>query len=282
MAYIAKIILDSINPGGNRLTTWQLTYPRFVHAEFMTHRLFSRNAASSRAIPTTKIIDQVKTDPAMPVEWGRNQSGMQARELLGGEDERVARAHWLSARDNALLTAEAMLEMKVHKQIANRLLEPFMWITVICSATEFDNFFNLRCHPDAQPEIKHLADMMQREYFTHEPTRLTLGQWHAPYADKPATMITPDDLKISVARCAGVSYLRHEVKRDSGTEIALHDRLATSGHWSPFEHVACALETGNWSGNFRGWAQYRKSFQGEHKTKFIPNLQEFSLKFQEA
>jgi thymidylate synthase ThyX len=83
----AKIIADSISESeyGDRITTFELEYPRFIHGELMTHRLFSRNAASSRAIPINKMMDQVLTAPAMPVEWGLNKSGMQAEEMLKGQ-----------------------------------------------------------------------------------------------------------------------------------------------------------------------------------------------------
>ena len=106
--YHAEVLLDSVNPTGQRLTTFVLRFPRFVLSEFNTHRMFSRNASSSRAIPTTKLMQQLREDPVMPVEWGRNQSGMQAREVLDADAGRAAEAAWLGARDAALAHAEQL------------------------------------------------------------------------------------------------------------------------------------------------------------------------------
>ncbi len=293
MPYNVKILADSIGPNGKRITTWELTYPRMVHAEFMTHRDFSRNAASSRAIPIEKMIERVRVDPAMPVWWGKNQKGMQAKEELTGEEQALAQIRWLMARDWAVDAARNLMETGLHKQIANRVLEPWMFITVICTATEYANWFALRCHPDAQPEIKWVADEMARQYADAQPRSLVAGEWHLPLvdADDIATLTeslrsgtnqhdgAPVDLscmkdstlrKVSVGRCARVSYLTHDGKRDMAADIELHDRLAQSGHWSPFEHVAQALNPEitpgdrEWrSGNLVGWRQYRKSFVNE-------------------
>lgn len=265
--YQAKIVLDSIGPSGTRLTTWELRYPRMVHAELMTHRLFSRNAASSRAIPNEKLVAQVLEDPAMPVWWGKNQSGMQARETLTGETLRIAQETWLAGRVYAVDLSRQLAASGLHKQIANRVIEPWMFITVLVSATDFDNWFALRDHPDAQPEIAWIARKMHELYKLHQPTPLSTGGWHMPF-------ITGEDeglgleqrKKIATGRCARVSYLTHDGRRAPEEDIALHDRLAGSspGHWSPFEHVAEALRAPAQSGNFRGWRQYRKTFLGEH------------------
>jgi thymidylate synthase ThyX len=157
MAFSARVLLDSRSPSGARLTTLEVRYPRFIHSEMMTHRVFSRNAASSRAIPIKKMIAAVREEPALPVYWGRNQTGMSAREAVTPEVEALARAEWQSALEDALAHAERLAEKDIdlHKQLVNRLLEPFAWITVIITATDWANFFTQRCHPDAQPEIKH-------------------------------------------------------------------------------------------------------------------------------
>jgi thymidylate synthase ThyX len=268
MAYKVQILADSLAPSGKRLTTFELTYPRFVHSEFMTHRMFSRNAASSRAIPIEKMIERVTQDPAMPVHWGKNQKGMQAEEELDGTELFAAKFDWLVARDNAVESAEKMLEYGVHKQIVNRLLEPWMWITVICSATEYGNFFNLRCHKDAQPEIRKLADMMAEAYFSATPKTLEYGQWHTPLIMDDENLPLDQRIKVSVGRCARVSYLTHDGKRDIEADIQLHDRLAQSGHWSPFEHVAMAANVITSYGNLRGFRQYRKDFANENRPDF--------------
>jgi thymidylate synthase ThyX len=280
MGYSVKILLDSINSSGDRLTTFELTYPRFIHSEFMTHRMFSRNSASSRAIPIEKMIERVESDPVIPVYWGKNQKGMQAIEELEGDFRDASISRWLRARDQAIIDARALIHYGVHKQIVNRLLEPWMWITVICSATMYENFFKLRCHPDAQPEIQKLAYMMRDEYRTSTPNPMYDGECHLPLLPDLKELIvgflgTNEAIpatsgrfpscylrKISVGRCARVSYLTHHGTRDPQADIELHDRLLSSGHWSPFEHVAYAAP-GEISGNFHGWVQYRKQFEGE-------------------
>lgn len=271
MAYEARILADTINTCGNRLTTFEVTYPRFVHAELMTHRMLSRNSASSRAIPVQKMIDRVLSDPVIPIWWGKNQPGMQANEELEEKERDIVRWHWLDARDNSVAAARQLSKDGVHKQIVNRLLEPWMWITVIVSATEWDNFFHLRCHPDAQPEIRKIADMMQDLYKRNIPITGSYGYWHTPLIQPDEEFLyTEDRIKVSVGRCARVSYLTHDGKRDLQADIDLCDKLIASGHWSPFEHVARALTTPTRHGNFIGWRQYRKEFRDEHYGKILP------------
>ena len=147
----AKVILDSVSPAGKRITTLQLKYHRFIHSEFMTHRAFSRNSMSSRAVPVAKMIEQVRNDPAMPVHWGKNQPGMQARDDLTGEALINAQMAWRGAAAKAADSAQLMMDNGLAKQVANRILEPFQWMHTVVTATEWDNFFALRCHPDAQP-----------------------------------------------------------------------------------------------------------------------------------
>jgi thymidylate synthase ThyX len=270
--YSTRILKDSIAPCGKRLTTWELTYPRFVHAELMTHRLFSRNAASSRAIPIEKLIERVEQDPAMPVFWGKNQKGMQAEVEMSPAERQKAEAQWLYARDLAVQQCRNLAGLGVHKQLANRIIEPWMFITVILSATEFDNWFHLRNHRMAQPEIAWVAKDMWEKFHapSNLPQELAAGEWHLPLTDGSDDVSMDVLKKISVGRCARVSYLTHEGKRDPVEDIKLHDRLCAGpatgdpGHWSPFEHVAQALATPDRSGNFIGFRQYRKEFETEH------------------
>lgn len=301
----AEIIADSLSPANNRLTTYILEYPRFVHAELMTHRVFSKNASSSRAIPIEKMIEMVKTNPAMPIWWGKNQSGMQAAEELNDvelkhqnvvdgiygamTDKGLAKALWLQSRDLAIEQVKKLNEVGLHKQIANRILEPWLHIRVILSGTEFENFFALRVHKDAQPEIQELARQMLELYNASTPKKLKAGEWHIPFGDKidneKLNQIVYEanisDLtertnykielakKIAVARCARVSYLNFEGKDDYAADIKLCDRLFGSvpRHLSPTEHVAMALADRNvWSGNFKGFKQYRKFFGQENLT----------------
>jgi thymidylate synthase ThyX len=276
MGFSARVLLDSVSPAGVRLTTMEVRYPRFIHSEQMTHRVFSRNAASSRAIPIKKMIDAVRNDPAMPIWWGRNQSGMQAMQEIDSSARAAAEAEWRRALEDALAHAERLTapDINLHKQLVNRILEPFAWITVIITATEWANFFTQRTHEDAQPELKHIADLMLAAYRGSTPRPLGVGDWHTPLilGDEEAALPLEERLKISVARCARVSYLSHDGTRDHAKDIELYERLVgggANGHWSPFEHVATPLADGaEWSGNFRGWEQYRKRFAQEHASSF--------------
>lgn len=283
MSYACKILADSVNPHDDRLTTFEVTFPRIVLAEFNTHRMLSRNSASSRAIPVEKQIKRVMEDPFIPVYWGKNQKGMQAEKELSASEKEDAVNQWLWARRDAVLQAQRLAEIGVHKQITNRLLEPFIWHTVIASGTDWQNFFNLRCHKDAQPEIRQIAVMMRDAYQAGKPRELKEGEWHLPLVDwngpdgeflegpLPANPLTgqQDDAawtlaaKISAGRCARVSYLTHDGKRDPQADIDLCDRLVSSGHMSPLEHPAQAMNNGLMYGNFQGWLQYRKTILGE-------------------
>jgi hypothetical protein len=300
MGFDAKVLADSVSPAGHRLTTLEATFPRFVLAEFNTHRVFSRNSASSRAIPVAKQLRRVLDDPYVPIEFGSNKPGMQAGPALSGTARDAAEAEWLAARDGAvrhvlgLITSpanvaqyddlHACLEaaqgslkdppgewLNVHKQVANRLLEPFMWHTVIVSSTTWDNFFNLRCHPDAQPEIRLIAAKMREAFDRSVPTRLEPDEWHLPLVGEAEReeASSPEELaKISIGRCARVSYLTHDGTRDLSADVFLYERLAESGHMSPMEHVArpmtpAELQESAWSGNFQGWISHRKLIPGE-------------------
>ena len=286
MPYSARVLLDSISPAGIRLTTMEVRYPRFIHAEVMTHRLFSRNSSSSRAVPIRKMIDAVRSEPAMPTWWGRNQSGMQAEDEISGEARALAEAEWRHALEDALVHAErlAASDINLHKQLVNRILEPFAWITVIITATEWTNFFTQRTHPDAQPELKRVADLMLEAYRTSEPRALEHGGWHTPLIlpDEEASLPLQERLQISVARSARVSYLSHDGTRDHAKDIELYERLVgggANGHWSPFEHIATPLASaGAWSGNFRGWEQYRKRFPQEHASTLPDEAQIAALR----
>ena len=282
MTIQAKIIEDSISSTGKRITTFQLLYPRFIHAELMTHRVFSRNASSSRAIPVTKMLAMVREDPAMPIHWGKNQPGMQANEQLALGNQYLAEVLWREAAQKAASVAERMMELGLHKQVTNRILEPFQHISVVLTATDFNNWFELRAHPDAQPEIQALAKAMQFEMACREPNELDWGDWHLPYvtSDERNDQFfknNPELLRqISAARCCRVSYLKHDGTVASvSDDLALCEKLigAKPLHASPFEHQATPDEFDEvhgyhypeLHGNFTGWIQYRK--QIEHRFK---------------
>lgn len=275
MTFEAKVIEDSISHHGVRLTTLQLRYPRFIHAEFMTHRVFSRNASSSRAIPVAKMIEQVHTEPAMPIHWGKNQPGMQAQEELSGREAAIVKATWREAARAAARQARAMADLGAHKQVVNRILEPFQFISVVVTATEWANFFELRNHPDAQPEIHHLAVLMQEAIgksipFQRHRNRDDANCWHLPYvqADERHAFDVETLRKLSAARCARVSYLTHDGENpDVFKDLALFERLVGSRplHASPVEHQAYPLPGADqWDKNFRGWRQFRTLVEVEH------------------
>jgi thymidylate synthase ThyX len=271
--FSAKVLADSTNTCDNRLTTMELMYPRFIHSEVMTHRMFSRNAASSRAIPVEKMIEQVEKNPVIPIHWGKAQKGMQAYEEV--ECRSGCEKLWLLDRNMAVHYVEAMLELGLHKQIANRLLEPWMWITVIVTGNEgaWNNFFALRCHHEAEPHIQKIAGMAREVRSQSTPQKLFAGQWHLPLIGFEGDELLSDEdkVKVSVGRNARISYLTHDGRRDVQADIDLHDRLLASKHFSPFEHVAEALPKWEhyadaFGGNLgNGWAQYRKTLKGEYQ-----------------
>lgn len=265
----ATVIADSISTFGKRITTLQLKYPRFIHSEFMTHRVFSRNSASSRAIPVAKMIEQVQNDPAMPIYWGLNQPGMQAGKEH--EDISTAQVWWKAAAIDAAVSATLLNDLGLHKQIVNRVLEPFQWMHTIVTATEWRNFFELRCHPDAQPEFQALANAILAAMNDSSPVERASGwhnesSWHLPYvSDDERVNLHPLTLpKLSAARCARVSYLKHDGTAPVLSEdMTLFERLVGSKplHASPIEHQAVAGNSICRSRNFLGWHQYRELFE---------------------
>lgn len=271
MTISVKVIEDSISEKNVRLTTLQLMYPRFIHSEFLTHRVFSRNASSSRAIPVAKMIEQARTNPAMPIHWGTNQSGMQAKSELLPEMLERAKTEWIRAAESAVEHAQTLMELGLHKQVANRVLEPFQHIHVIVTATEWVNFFELRTHTDAQPEFQELALQMKAAMINSIPTLLKDNEWHLPYVTdidqsdvRAMNLDSKALLKLSAARCARVSYLTHDGKApDIDKDLALYDRLITMkpAHASPIEHQATPNNSKEYAylqGNFIGWVQFRK------------------------
>lgn len=262
----AKVVCRSSFKGSPDLITMQLRYPRFFHSEFMTHRVFSRSASSSRAIPVKKMIEQVRNKPAMPLYWGSNKPGMQAGAELTGEDLANAKSMWRFAANEAANVAEEMNSLGLHKQVANRILEPFQFIHVIVTSTEWQNFFDLRISEFAMPEMRHLAELMWEAIYGATVSRnLKAGEYHLPYIteeERCGGRWTDQALcRISSARCARVSYLNHDGSdpdpvKDMDLAKDLFDRI----HASPFEHVATPL-TKDYSvdmcRNFKGWVQYR-------------------------
>ena len=267
----AEVIADSFVPvTGCRLTTFLVRFHRYVLSEWNTHRVFSRNTSSSRAIPTKKMLLDVIRDPAVPVRFGRLKKGMQDGGELRPVEKYLARKLWLLARWPAVITVFLLLKLGLHKQVANRLLEPWMWVTVVVSSSYWRNFYRLRYHPGAQPEIRELAEKMLRAHSLSAPRHLKPGEWHKPFEGRYRPGFsderTPEDdqLKICTARLARTSYRNFFGKNDADDDIRLHNDLSKSGHFSPFEHCAQAMPTAGRSGNFLGFHQYRKAFLNEN------------------
>lgn len=294
----AKILADSIS-NGIRMTTMEIEYPRFILSELNTHRMLSKNSASSRAIPVKAMHEHIQQFPAHPVHWGKNQSGMQAKQELQGSDKTMARYLWAKAKESAIDFAQQLSELGLHKQVANRITEPWMTMKTVISGTEWRNFFWLRAHSDAQPEIHELAQQMLEAYNRSIPKELNPGEWHVPYIntrrsdtgdliylDASGRDISREEaLVISASCCAQVSYRKNDDTPEKAQKI--FDQLINSQpcHASPVEHQATPMLGMNygqpdpqywepgvthqsrngelWSGNLRGWIQHRKLIPGE-------------------
>lgn len=317
-------------PTGKKIVTMRVTFPRFILAELNTHRDFSRNSSSSRAIPFKKMLSSVWNNPFIPISWQKDHKGMQGSEYFTNKTTIwLLKNLWLTARTLAIVLAWTMHKVGLTKQLCNRILEPFMWHTALITATEWENFFALRCpqyrvggkgdeksstslyrskkdaikdYPasfdepninwlfwnkgQAEIHIMALAEAMWDAYNEAEFEKLEAGQWHIPFSDKvdylelgiqtsqyyidnptEVVSVTKWLLKIATAMCARVSYtVFGEVRKIANylKDAELHDNLADSGHWSPFEHCAKASNKLRRSGNFVGWMQYRKQFLNEN------------------
>ncbi len=313
----AVVVADSINPYGNRITSLLVTMPRIILAEFNTHRMFSRNTSSSRAIPFNKMVEAVQNNPFIPIAWQKDHKGMQGNEYYTNEvDIQANIIRWNAAKERAIKYTIGLNEQGVTKQLCNRLLEPFQWCTSLVTATEYDNFFNLRCpvyevsiegfgiqhfkskldlinavHESelekygeldtlgwlqlnkgkAEIHLMELAECMWDAINESTPKELKPGQWHIPFGDNISMSIldqheiankfpdikSKEDLKIRIAtaRCARVSYtvVGEEGKEPNyENDIKLHDRLAASSHWSPFEHCAKVPTEDEYRNSYRG------------------------------
>jgi hypothetical protein len=267
----ARVERDSLSPAGTRLTTLVVTFPRFLLAEVNTHRAFSRNSASSRAIKAQALRASVLEAPFVPELWTGERKGMSGEPWDDSHPKsELAKSIWLKARDEAVRAHRDLTLLGVHKSLANRLLEPFVKHTAILSSTGWGNFLEQRDHPSAQPEFQVLARSIRDALEGSKPTLLKQNQWHLPFTDENDADLGLKDLKkLSAARCARVSYLTHDGKRDHEADLSLYERLrhANPPHYSPFEHQAAALVTPKRlvaSGNFdSGWVQHRKILEVE-------------------
>lgn len=262
----SQIVLDSINPAGNRLTTWLLTYPRFIHAELMTHRVASRNSASSRAIPADKVIESVRENPACFEQVGRKNKGMQAQEVCTPEEYQQFHNAWFTLGAQALKFVEQWAPT-IAKQVVNRAVEPWMHMTVLFTMCNHSNFFGRRAHPAADPNFQVLAYGMLDKYLKSGPTCRAWGAWHLPGIDEKSAdgFTTTEKLKIATALACRASYSAFDDGISLDDAIRIHDKGVKDRHWSPFEHSALAapkhpLSNFDEDGRCSGWMQYRKYF----------------------
>lgn len=332
--YRAKVLKHSVSPEGQEVCTFQIELPRQVLAEVITHRKnsdswgdslcsrtttpeVSKNSASSRAIPLSRMIEKVLTDPYVPERFGANQAGMQASAFLEGADHELAVRAWLLARDFAVVQAMAMLSwddrknlhdlhgtalkevhrcmqmpiyadqpsVSVHKQDVNRLLEPWGWVLQVVTATDWDNFFALRCDEMAAPAFRKIARIMYVLKTRSSPEQLDYGEWHLPYVDAPVWSVRSglsswaELCDLSAARCAWTSYWPPE-GGDADREKVARTLAKLAGvplHASPYEHQATPMRTGEVSlehlrSNLRGWVQLRKLIPGEFCKIYLPTM----------
>jgi thymidylate synthase ThyX len=283
MTCTVQLRKHSVSPTGEDITTWVLSYWRPIHGEVLTHRDLSRNGASSRALPSKKVISQVWNNPARPIHWGANKAGMQADYQLTGWRLWAAKKVWTLAEKTSCLYAWALNKLGLHKQVANRLLEPHQWMVIVMTTTKLGNLFELRDHKDAQPEFQELAHTMRLMYEASVPKKLNYGEWHLPFCtdEEMATLDLDTLLKIDTARCARVSMLNHDgTSSTTAADIKLYERLVGSKpiHASPTEHQATPdikmrkfpdYVFASLHGNFSGWVQHRKILEKKHSVKWV-------------
>lgn len=279
----AKVLADSISADGVRLTTMELVYPRIILAELNTHRVFSKNSASSRAIPWKRMKKMLRDNPALPASWRMNQAGMQGYEVAGEAIHQKAQALWLSAMEQAIQHADALDQLGLHKQIVNRLIEPFCHMKTVMTGVYWDNFNGLRNHHMADPTIAALAEAVHEARANSTPKLLAKGEWHLPYITDEELAASADimnGVKVSAARCARTSYNNMDGKPSTfEADVQLHDRLLIDQpiHASPAEHQGTPDEKypcGTWAnphrhGNIPGWVQYRKLLPNENMDALV-------------
>lgn len=293
---LVKILKDSVNANDMnlRITSFEIELPRFIWAECLTHRQFSRNSASSRAIPVMKKLKMVWSNPAMFVHWGKNKSGMQAEDEIKGFRQSLGKFVWRTGSKFACLTAWTLSKLGFHKQISNRCLEPWERLKVVITTTELENWFWLRDHEDAQPEIREVARLMCEALNKSGPQVLKSGEWHLPYIETTrvndgeliylidgAVVDVDTAIRTSVSSCAQVSYRVLDQSQEKVDRI-YHNLIESEPvHASPCEHQAMPMSkpfpahedsdiyedgvthynfktNSLWSGNFQGWIQYRQ------------------------
>jgi Thymidylate synthase complementing protein len=301
----AKVIADSCNENGDRLITIEGSLPRIVLADFSKHRVFSFSGQSTRAVPVKKMVDLMNSNPFVPEVFGTNQAGMTAGYALEGDEAEAARRIWGFAKGAAGDFATQLANLNVHKQLTGRLLEPFSHMKIVLTSTEWSNFFRLRRHKDAQPELQIFANKIYEAIENSKPQVLSVNEWHLPYIEKKI-VVTEDEngesilstvyiadnqmvdldtaKKYSAAKCATTSYRTETLTVEKAMNIFEQLVVSDPQHSVPTEHVARPLELncgpfadsltthvdrwgGQWSGNFRSFGQYRKEIELYHVQK---------------
>lgn len=302
----STIIKDSISRG-SRFTTFELEYPRFIHSEIMTHCMLEKNAASSRAIPVESMIKTIEDKPAAPISWGANNPGMQSNSVLDESKRNAAQALWRLAARRAISYARRLADkdhINAHKQIVNRITEPFQVMKTVMSGTEWANFFWLRNHPDAQPEFQELARVMWDCMQESKPQELQPGEWHLPYVEYINGVYSVNGIeydldqarKISASCCAQVSYRKLNDTIEQAEKVFGMLNLGSEdvpSHASPICHQGTPVQNTHvvgrimnipglpdtwepgithtrrdgslWSGKLRGWVQYRQLIPNESR-----------------
>lgn len=285
----AKVLADSINSSGNRLTTFEIQLPKVFLAEFNTHRMLSKNFSSSRAIPNGRTVEIESFEPTY---YGKNQAGMEAsHEEIS--DVTMAKSVWTSAIESSKEASRKLTELGLHKQWANRMNDWHIMAKGVVSGTEWANFLWLRNHSAAQPEFAELAKLIQEAFDSSKPQFLSPGQYHLPYVKSELQgqfgqvfendMTLDEAQKVSASACAQVSYRRLDESLEKALDI--YSKLIGSErkHMSPFEHLGTPMSKptpfaipelgvthkdikGNtWSANFQGWVQYRQTLDNHTK-----------------
>ena len=271
----ATCLLHSVSQTGVPMVTFEIEYPRMILAEINTHRMLSRNSASSRAIPFDKMVTQLT---ARPVRFGEANPGMQdkgeehdgkviIRDYEIGDDhsdsvvfatsyEVSGQEAWEFAKESAVEISKAFYEAGFAKQVYNRLTEPFQMIKTIISGTEWANFFWLRYHESADPTFAELARCMYEALMASTPQQLMPGEWHLPYIitkrneyddieywlDESTQISEEDALIASAARCAAVSFRNTDYVLEKCRQV--HDKLVGNDrkHGSAMEHQAKSIQ----------------------------------------
>lgn len=301
----AAVIANSVSAiSGEEIVTFLIDFPRFILPEFNTHRVISKSGASSRAIPVAKSIEAIQNHSYMPIHFGQNKAGMSADQEVDKTTKFTAKCAWDFAARNAIESAKTLNSLGIHKQVTNRVLEPFSYMRMVVTATEWDNFFWLRLHEDADPHINELARVMLFALQESIPTELQYGDYHVPFFGEgfwtPAIeacygVTAQQAIEHSMSCCAQTSYRKLDMSNEKTQDIVAKLFGGSRQHASPSEHIASPMAVpmlsqipseyliadyiqvmpeathldrhGNfWSNNFKHWSQYRDSIEGNVKT----------------